>query len=148
MDESGQHSVEKGGVREALADHFVMWHDMGEADQPPGEWRCACGLKFGFSDSAIDHVAEQVQSVLRHDEAEKGRLWQHLRDRCERAETMHAEAFRIGIAKQDQLAAVEALCQRWEKQIGTGIPPTRQPATDLRAALRTPPASTPEEGPR
>ncbi len=38
-------------------------------------------------------------------------------------------------AAEARVAAVEALCQKWERLIGTGIPPSRQPATDLRAAL-------------
>lgn len=48
-------------VRETLAEHFVMWHDV--EGRAGGEWRCACGKKFGFSDTAIDHVAEQVVPI-------------------------------------------------------------------------------------
>jgi hypothetical protein len=45
-------------LRDVLAEHFVMWHD---ADgRVGGEWRCACGTKFGFSDSAIDHQAAAI----------------------------------------------------------------------------------------
>lgn len=58
-------------IREALGEHFVMWHPLAQngapltwtSAGPPGEWRCACGLKFGFSDSAIDHVAEVIAAL-------------------------------------------------------------------------------------
>ena len=50
-------------VREALADHFVMWRNHGARLGPSGEWFCACGKKFGFSDTAIDHIAVQVTRV-------------------------------------------------------------------------------------
>lgn len=51
-------------VRRALADHFVMWHLFPDAAGPLGEWRCACGLKFGFSDTAIDHQRDAVLAAL------------------------------------------------------------------------------------
>lgn len=50
-------------ARDVLAAHFVMWHEMPDA-APFGEWRCACGAKFGFSDSAIDHQAAEVSAWL------------------------------------------------------------------------------------
>lgn len=65
-------SAEKGAlrigddnpIRAALADHFIMWHELDDLAGPSGEWRCQCGLKFGFSDSAIDHVAREVIRIL------------------------------------------------------------------------------------
>jgi hypothetical protein len=53
---------------EVLAKHFVMWHwttdrDESDGDVPPGEWRCSCGLKFGFSDTAIKHQAEEIRKA-------------------------------------------------------------------------------------
>jgi hypothetical protein len=50
-------------VRDVLGDHFVMWRAL-HGDGPVGEWLCQCGLTFGFSDSAIDHVAREVTAVL------------------------------------------------------------------------------------
>lgn len=61
-----------------------------------------------------------------------------LLDALDRAETMHAEAFRIGIAKQERLAAVAALipdaieARYWTD--GGHVVRVR----DLEAALRTP----------
>jgi hypothetical protein len=52
-------------LRAVLADHFVMWHDFEDPTPIRGEWRCACGLKFGFSDSAIDHQADALAGVVR-----------------------------------------------------------------------------------
>lgn len=43
-------------IYDGLREHFVMWRDL-TGDGPPGEWFCSCGLKFGFSDTAIRHVA-------------------------------------------------------------------------------------------
>lgn len=56
-------------VHEALAIHFVMWHDLPRSEKPggltpSGEWRCACGLKFGFSDSGIAHQAAEVERIV------------------------------------------------------------------------------------
>lgn len=44
-------------IRAVLASHFVMWRDLNDLAGPSGEWFCECGETFGFSDSAIDHVA-------------------------------------------------------------------------------------------
>lgn len=44
--------------------HFVMWEQRGEDSGPDGEWVCACGKRFGFSDSAIEHrAAEQAKTL-------------------------------------------------------------------------------------
>lgn len=51
----------------------------------------------------LTEALEAAQSVAQRDEAEKGRLWQHLRDRAERA-----EADLAGLR-----AGVEALGKRW-----------------------------------
>lgn len=56
-------SADTTGLRETLAAHFIMWHDVD--GRIGGEWRCACGLKFGFSDTAIDHIAHQVEQASR-----------------------------------------------------------------------------------
>lgn len=63
-----------------------------------------------------------------------------LLDRLERAEAMHAEAFRIGIAKQERLAAVEALAEEWG-EFDEDIEEFDQYAwwRRLNAALSTPP---------
>jgi hypothetical protein len=46
--------AEVEAFHEFLADHFIMWRDL--------ERFCSCGLKFGFSDSAIHHVASLLAS--------------------------------------------------------------------------------------
>lgn len=51
--------VEKIAAR-VLAEHFVMWHEIGTRAMPSGEWRCSCGKKFGFSDTAIEHQAAEI----------------------------------------------------------------------------------------
>lgn len=56
-------NADRQALTDVLDEHFVMWHDL-DGDGPPGEWRCACGLKFGFSHSAVDHVAEQITAHL------------------------------------------------------------------------------------
>lgn len=40
--------------------HFIMWRDLTDEDSPPGEWFCSCDAKFGFSYTAIRHVAAQL----------------------------------------------------------------------------------------
>jgi hypothetical protein len=40
-----------------LDQHFIMWRDMTQPGGPPGEWFCSCGAKFGFSHTAVAHVA-------------------------------------------------------------------------------------------
>lgn len=62
-------TAEREGLAEVLREHFVMWHDLPKPlsttlPTPPGEWRCQCGLKFGFSDSAIDHQADALADLL------------------------------------------------------------------------------------
>lgn len=52
-------------ARRVLSEHFVMWTELDGTDTPPGEWRCQCGAKFGFSDTAIAHQAERIASELR-----------------------------------------------------------------------------------
>lgn len=52
---------QREAIHSVLSVHFVMWHDM--EGPPGGEWRCQCGLKFGFSDSAIAHQAEMVAAL-------------------------------------------------------------------------------------
>lgn len=60
---------EKRAVRNALSDHFVMWTPSTVEGGPAGDWICQCGLEFGFSDTAIDHVAEEVERVIERREA-------------------------------------------------------------------------------
>lgn len=55
-------STSRGALREQLSKHFVMHHDV--EGRIGGEWRCACGLKFGFSDSAIDHQASAIDETI------------------------------------------------------------------------------------
>lgn len=50
-------------VARVLAEHFVMWNEVASR-APSGDWVCHCGLKFGFSDSAIAHVAAKVAEAL------------------------------------------------------------------------------------
>jgi hypothetical protein len=52
-------------IDETLGEHFVMWHalDPGE-NGPDGEWRCMCGLKFGFSATAITHQRDSLLAAL------------------------------------------------------------------------------------
>lgn len=49
-----------------LSEHFVMWHEFDARDGllPPGEWRCSCVTKFGFSDSAIRHQAQHLAAEV------------------------------------------------------------------------------------
>lgn len=53
---------EKPSDRDVLAAHFIMWQDERGPDDvlPPGAWVCSCGLRFAFSDTAIDHQAEEL----------------------------------------------------------------------------------------
>lgn len=51
-------------IEDVLAAHFIMWHDFDDTGRPKGEWVCQCGAKFGFSDSAIAHVADAIRAHL------------------------------------------------------------------------------------
>lgn len=61
---TGDSAEKDRNVRDVLAAHFVMWHEM-DGPGPRGEWRCACGGLFGFSDTAIDHVTDKVENFMR-----------------------------------------------------------------------------------
>jgi hypothetical protein len=54
--------AQAGTVAAVLAAHFIMWRGL-DGGGPAGEWFCHCGLKFGFSDSAIKHVAAALAAA-------------------------------------------------------------------------------------
>lgn len=47
-----------------LDQHFVTIHALTDPIGPPGEFRCSCGRKYGFSTSATAHVAQMVSAAL------------------------------------------------------------------------------------
>ena len=54
-------------IQKVLGEHFVMHHWIRKPEESPlpiGEWRCSCKKKFGFSDSAIKHQAEEIVKAL------------------------------------------------------------------------------------
>lgn len=67
-------------------------------------------------------------------------LWQgqkilDLLDALEQAEAMHAEAFRIGIAKQEQIKAVESLLEQTDRVARANQHLARLSTREIRDAL-------------
>lgn len=116
MSERREQTAENDRIRKVVADHFVMWQ---EGTKPrgltPGAWVCACGLRFGFSDTAIDHVTEKIKEAGRFAEADKGRLWEGLVARCRRAEEMHAEASQLAGFLQARVADAQQVLLNFEQ---------------------------------
>jgi hypothetical protein len=51
-------------VRATLDAHFVVYQGR-DGVVPHGEWKCQCDKRFGFSDTVVDHQADEVIAALR-----------------------------------------------------------------------------------
>lgn len=69
----------------------------------------------------------------------------HLLDALDRAETMHAEAFRIAMVKQEQAARLETLLEKTERDARAGQCLSRLGTPEIREVLRAPSAQHAEE---
>jgi len=81
----------------------------------------------------VDAERDRAQDVARKDEAEKGRMWQHLRDRCAAAEAALAEA-------RQREERVRALASNWLRLAATAMDAevrewTKAAATSVLTAL-------------